>query len=221
MSFKNIDLIDKILSITPGSHLDQLRRHREVARDNIQQAYLALFEPGDTSQVTLLERFALASFVSGLHEQLVISELYAHQLTQTDGGTGIAAVINAEIERGATTGPYGVYPAGPLAAENKLGPHYSVSPDNRQFLGTRLAAALEHAHLLVFRPRDSSRHALQTLLDAGWSTPAVVTLSQLVAYLSFQVRIVEGLSVLAAAAAGHVDNPYGRLPKVAPASATA
>lgn len=37
---------------------------------------------------------------------------------------------------------------------------------------------------------------LQALLDAGWSTTEIVTLSQLVAFLSFQIRVVVGLRVL-------------------------
>lgn len=199
MSARHADLIDQVLSIAPGSRLDALRRHREVARDNIQRAYEALFEPRDVTQVTLLERLAVASFVTGVHRQLVLGDHYAHSLSIAEGGAGIAGVISAEIDAGAVEGPYGIYPAGPLAAENKLGPQYRVGADNRKFLGERLSAALEHAHLLVFRPRDASRAALQALLDAGWSTSAIVTLSQLVAYLAFQVRIVEGLAALAGA----------------------
>jgi uncharacterized protein YciW len=33
---------------------------------------------------------------------------------------------------------------------------------------------------------------------AGWSADGIVTLSQLVSFLAFQVRVVAGLSVLAA-----------------------
>lgn len=69
------------------------------------------------------------------------------------------------------------------------------------------APAFEHAHLLVFRPRDASRQALQTLLDAGWSNDGIVTLSQLVAYLAFQVRLVEGLTALAASAGDTATQP--------------
>jgi uncharacterized protein YciW len=61
-----------------------------------------------------------------------------------------------------------------------------------------LAAALEHAHLLVFRLRESSPDALAVLLNAGWSTTGIVTLSQLVAFLSYQLRVVVGLEALAA-----------------------
>jgi uncharacterized protein YciW len=81
---------------------------------------------------------------------------------------------------------------------------YRVSEADHEVLGERLSAALEHAHLLVFRPRDASPAALQALLDAGWSTSGIVTLSQLVAFLSFQIRVVVGLRALAATPSGNV-----------------
>ena len=111
----------------------------------------------------------------------------------------IVAALDAEIARGRTQGPYGSYPAGPLSRENSAGLIYRVSDDGRRSLGARLAAALEHVHLLVFRPRDADPAALQALLDAGWSTNDIVTLSQFVAFLSFQIRAVGGLRTLAAA----------------------
>jgi CMD domain protein len=200
MGAQHADLIDQLLSITAGSRLDQIRRHREIARDNVQKAYDALFAPRDTSAVSLLERFAIAGFVAGLHGQLGLTDHYTHRLTLLEGGPALAVIVGSETERGAVQGPYGDYPAGPLTPENKPGLHYAVAPDSRQFLGAKLSAAFEHAHLLVFRPRDASRQALQTLLDAGWSNDGIVTLSQLVAYLAFQVRLVEGLTALAASA---------------------
>ena len=53
--------------------------------------------------------------------------------------------------------------------------------------------------MLVFHPRDAAPASLQALLDAGWSTTGIVTLSQIVAFLSFQIRVVAGLRVLAGA----------------------
>jgi CMD domain protein len=75
---------------------------------------------------------------------------------------------------------------------------HRVAEAHQEALGPRLAAALEHVHMLVFHPRDADVRSLQALLDAGWSTTEVVTLSQLVAFLSFQIRVVAGLKVLAA-----------------------
>ncbi|MEV0383446.1 CMD domain protein [Nonomuraea sp. NPDC050643] len=108
---------------------------------------------------------------------------------------GLVAAVEAEIEAGHTTGPYGVYPGGGvLAAESDEGLRYRVTgvPE----LGERLAAAFEHAHLLVFRPREARQDDLDALARAGWSATGIVTLSQLVAFLSFQVRLVTGLRLL-------------------------
>lgn len=86
-----------------------------------------------------------------------------------------------------------------MSKENTEGPILTIGEADRTVLGERLSAALEHAHLLTFRPRDANPASLQRLLTAGWSTTGVVTLSQLVSFLAFQIRIVSGLRVLAAA----------------------
>ena len=75
---------------------------------------------------------------------------------------------------------------------------YRVSAERKPDLGGRLAAAFEHAHLLVFRPRDAAAADMKALLAVGWSNTGIVTFSQLVAFLSFQVRVVTGLRVLGA-----------------------
>ena len=46
---------------------------------------------------------------------------------------------------------------------------------------------------------------MQALLEAGWSSTAIVTLSQLVAFLSFQVRVVAGLQTLGASLGHHAN----------------
>jgi len=72
-----------------------------------------------------------------------------------------------------------------------------VSETGAKALGRRLTAAFEHTHMLVFHPRDAAAPSLQSLLDAGWSTTDVVTISQLVSFLAYQIRVVAGLTVLA------------------------
>ena len=104
--------------------------------------------------------------------------------------------MRAAIAEAKAHGPYGRFPAGPLSREDAAGPIYRASAETRRALGPRLAAAFEHMHLLVFHPRDADRRALQALLDAGWSTTAIVTLSQIAAFLSFQIRVVAGLRTL-------------------------
>ena len=60
----------------------------------------------------------------------------------------------------------------------------------------RLAAALGFARLLTFTPVEATPAALQTLGDAGWSLRGIVTLAQLVAFVSFQSRLLSGLRLL-------------------------
>ena len=198
MTARTPDVIDLLAGIEPGSPLDAVRAKRAQARENVQKSYLALFRPETPGTVTAEERYAVATFVAGLHRQPAVTGFYASGLRAL-GKARLAEAVDGEIPRGAAEGPYGRYPAGPLSREDRDGPVYAVAEESRTVLGHRLAAAFEHAHLLVFRPRDAAAGALQRLLDAGWSTTDIVTLSQLVSFLAFQIRVVAGLRTLAAA----------------------
>lgn len=192
------DIIDRLAGIEPGSALDAIRAKRLQARDNAQRSYLSLFEPVDAGEFSLLERAAVAAFVTGLHGESPVSAFYREKLVASAEGAALGEAVAAEIARGKTSGPYGSFPAGPLSAENTAGLIYRVPAESMARLGARLAAAFEHAHLLVFRPRDASSSDMKALLAAGWSDTGIVTFSQLVAFLSFQVRVVSGLRTLAA-----------------------
>jgi CMD domain protein len=186
------DVIDTLAGIAAGSRLDTLRTLRPEARKHAQMSYLSLFEPTDPGGVTAAERFAVAAFVAGLHGPSGTTDFYTAKVPAAS-----QAAIAAEVATAAAKGPYGAYPKGPLSKEDSTGPLYRVSNTGRPVLGPRLSSAFEHVHMLVFHPRDAAPASLQALLDAGWSTTDVVTLSQLVAFLSFQIRVVAGLRTLA------------------------
>jgi alkylhydroperoxidase domain protein/CMD domain protein len=63
----------------------------------------------------------------------------------------------------------------------------------------RLAALLLHADLLATRPAQARPANLQALADAGLSTAAIVTLSQIIAFVSFQVRVLAALQLIGGA----------------------
>ena len=60
----------------------------------------------------------------------------------------------------------------------------------------RLRALLAFTRTLILKPVEGDRAALHTLPQAGYSTPAVVAIAQLIAFLSYQTRVVSGLSAL-------------------------
>jgi CMD domain protein len=191
------DVIDALVGITPGSPLSAIRARRPEARAHAQATYRALFAPEAPGNVTAQERFAVGAFVAGLHGPTAIGVHYAAHLAESGASAALKEAVDAAIAQARTHGPYGRYPAGPLSGEDTAGLSYRVEAAIGRTLGPRLAAAFEHVHMLVFHPRDAAPAALQALLDVGWSTTDIVTLSQIVAFLSFQIRVVTGLRILA------------------------
>jgi len=187
------DVIDQLVGIAPGDALDSLRNQRPNARENAQASFDALLHSNDLENVSQLERTAIAYWTLAL-SQSSATRFYRDLLVAEDEATLVA--LEAALPGATTSGPYGDYPDGPLSVENVEGLDWQPSAALADAVGPRLAAALAHTHLLVYRPRDSSAEAIQALLDAGWSTTGIVTLSQLVAFLSFQLRVVAGLTVL-------------------------
>ena len=195
----HLDIIDTLAGLAPGSPLAMIRDRKSVTRQQAQASYLALFEPAEPGDVTLQERFAVAVFVAALHDQDGIAAFYADGLARTEPPDALVTAILAQAALARTSGPYGAYPKGRLSVEDLAGPIFEVAEPQRGIFGTRLAAALTHVHMLVFHPRDASAAALQELLDAGWSNAGIVTLSQLIAFLTFQIRTIAGLRALASA----------------------
>ncbi|MEU4017382.1 CMD domain protein [Microbacterium sp. NPDC028030] len=190
------DIVDRIVGVTP--ELDALRRRRPVTREQLQASFDALFLPLSVAHVTQAERELVAAFATGLAgADDPTAEFYARRAEQVDPER--AAVVRAEATDAAVSGPFGAYTELGLQAENTEGERYVVPDSVAAVLGERLAAALAHTHLLVFRPREASSADLGRLLDAGWTVDGIVTLSQLVSFLAFQQRVVTGLRVLAAA----------------------
>ncbi|WID96974.1 CMD domain protein [Bosea vestrisii] len=191
------DILDRLAGVSAGSALDVVRHERPETRRNVQASYDALFEIRDEAEITATERYAVAAFVALLHDaDGPAANHYLQLLEQRPEGVGLVKVLRSQAKKAATAGPYGAYPSGPLSRENLAGPTFRTEPSDRAVLGERLSAALDHVHLLVFHLRDAQGSHLALLQQAGWSTPAIVTLSQIVAFLAFQIRAAHGLRVL-------------------------
>jgi uncharacterized peroxidase-related enzyme len=64
-----------------------------------------------------------------------------------------------------------------------------------------MTAAKQFAHVLTTKPIDGDKALLQTLPKAGLDTPTIIALAQLVAFISFQTRVVQGLLAMQTASA--------------------
>ncbi|MDQ1123983.1 alkylhydroperoxidase domain protein [Microbacterium trichothecenolyticum] len=188
------DVIDLLAGLSADGPLDAVRHRRSQARENAQRSFAALLEPSADRGFTLAERYAVATFVSALHDDDAAVRFYGDLLADEDDALLAAVLVAATAGR--TSGPVGRYREPGLSAESIPVDAYGVPDAVSSALGDRLTAALEHAHLLVFRPRESSADALRRLVGAGWDADQIVSLSQLVSFLAFQLRAVAGLRVV-------------------------
>lgn len=184
------DVVDHAVGITPGDRLDQIRRARPTTRDNIQAAHRALF--GESSNgIDLSARYLVAAFVAELSDPgSSVARWYAERVDDP-------AVLNALLESAAQFGPWGTYREPKLSSASEPGEWWEVPDEYRDGLTPQVAAVLEHAHFLVLHPRDARPKVLGRLAAAGWARPQIVTWSQLISFVSFQVRAAAGFTVLA------------------------
>jgi alkylhydroperoxidase domain protein/CMD domain protein len=190
------DAIDALLGADAASAVAALRDLRPVTRAEAQASHDALFS-ADSPGATLAEKLAVAVFVARLHGDERATEFYAAAVVAAGADAPLASVVREAAASAAGAGPYGDFPSQALAAFNEDGPEFEASPDLVAAAGPRLAAALEHAHFLVFHPRDAVPSRIAALSAAGWSDDGIVALSQEVAFLAFQLRAAAGLTVLA------------------------
>ena len=93
-----------------------------------------------------------------------------------------------------------------LARATSLAQHYAErladAPDRDEASSPALNAMRQFAAALTTDPRLGDRTALDALRRAGLDDRAIVALAQLVAFLSYQLRVVAGLQALRASAEG-------------------
>jgi CMD domain protein len=69
-------------------------------------------------------------------------------------------------------------------------------PTEPSRLDAPLVAALTHADLLTLNPRAATAGEIAALRAAGFSTRDIISLSQLIAFVSYEVRLLSALRVL-------------------------
>ncbi|WP_295807518.1 hypothetical protein [uncultured Nitratireductor sp.] len=102
-----------------------------------------------------------------------------------------------------------------LNADNKLAAHYMAlleetgagddisamaDPAHKGNGNTRQAALLTYTDLVSTHPRDTTPEDIEALKSAGVSDADIVRLSELNAFLAYQIRVIAGLKLMKATA---------------------
>ena len=123
MSTPPADIIDLLAGIRPGDALDTVRSGRPQARENAQRSFEALLEPAVPGDFSLAERYAVAVFVSSLHDFAAATEFYGDLLG--DEAADLIPVVTEAAAAASAPGPFGQYREPGLAAESTDGTRWS------------------------------------------------------------------------------------------------
>ena len=63
----------------------------------------------------------------------------------------------------------------------------------------RVKAILRHTDLVTVDPKEAAQDDISALKSAGITEPDIVRLSELIAFVGYQVRVVKGLRLMAEA----------------------
>jgi uncharacterized protein YciW len=74
--------------------------------------------------------------------------------------------------------------------------HYRARLERASGVSPRLDSILDHVRLIVSNPREATRARLDELIAIGLAPRDIVAITQIVAFVSYQVRVVAGLRAL-------------------------
>ncbi|OFT82248.1 alkylhydroperoxidase domain protein [Corynebacterium sp. HMSC29G08] len=174
--------MSNIIDVLAGVTLPE-RSARPDAVANAERSFEALFESSLLIDVPANHRYATAAFIAGISGDARAFDFYADLLSDED--EALVEVVAAAVKAGRSTGPY-------------AGGDFVLFGDV-EGLDAKLAAAFDFAHLLTFHPKDASPAAIGHLQEAGYTETGIVSLSQLISFVAFQLRVAHGVRVLAGA----------------------
>lgn len=172
-----------IIDVLAGVTLPE-RSARPDAVANAERSFEALFESSLLIDVPANHRYATAAFIAGISGDACAFDFYADLLSDED--EALVDVVASAVEVGRSTGPYS---GGDFVLFG--------GAEGVDGLDAKLAAAFDFAHLLTFHPKDASPAAIGHLQEAGYTETGIVSLSQLISFVAFQLRVAHGVRVLA------------------------
>jgi CMD domain protein len=163
------DTIDAILGVATDGPIAALRATKPELARQDQAYYESIFEPTEASAREL-----------SVHDRALVAVRVASH-------TNSEAVAKWYAELAARHG----------ATANEIEQARDLT--NAWSTPTALGAAIRHADLLTTSPASASADDLQQLKNAGFSPTGIVSLSQTIAFVSYQLRLIAGLRALGGA----------------------
>ena len=168
------DLIDALVGLEVGSNTYAARHFRDEVLTGTQESYEALFDRDLTLPIET--RYLVALYASLLSNA---KELSAHYLAQIQ-----SEISSKRISEGISE------------AVDKKTLQAVLNNDLSQISDPALKAILLFTRTLTLNPIEGDQNALLSLQNAGISTPDSITIAQLIAFLSYQIRLVTGLKAM-------------------------
>jgi len=217
------DVVESIAGIVAGSDLQGLRQRRAKVAAATQGSYLALFDPS-LPGLPLIDRLLVALHACLLSASPALAAHYRERLLAVPADARlVGAVERLAFHEALPAGQRDEWQAaGKLAVEEDARDADKAAEAAGGPLADdldRLRAILSFVRLLIEEPAGAEEADLQPLRAAGLDTAAVVALAQLVAFLSYQVRLIAGLTAMKSAAAAAT--PSAQVPSAQVPSASA
>lgn len=160
------DTVTLAAGITPNSRLAELINARADIFALTQTTQDAVLRPREAGGIRYAERAALACRIARLNGTAPLAEHYHQYLIQQADADAVAHRI-----------------ADPSTADS-------------DFDDPQLAARVRHVDLVTQAPRNATRADIQALRNAGLTDADIVRLSELIAFVNYQLRLVAGLRLL-------------------------
>jgi uncharacterized protein YciW len=157
------DVIDHILGTGETGPIAELRRQKPVLAEQLQTYYQSIFNPTEASSDAL-----------SVADRAVVAVRVA-------SFTRSAAVAAWYADLAAQNG----VPAETIARARDVATSWTDQ--------SALGAVIRHADLLTTKPADSRQSDLQELKNAGLTPAGILSLSQTIAFVSYQLRLIAGL----------------------------
>jgi len=164
------DVIDAVLGPEAAAAVEPLRAQKAELAAQMQDYYDAVFLPGPESTLAL----------SPSERWLIAIRTASH--------TGSTSLVDWYVSRATDSGTSEAL----IAKAQDVSSPWNGDP--------RTTAIMRQVDLIVTRPVESSKADISALSDAGLSPQGIVALSQVVAYVSYQLRLIATLRALGATA---------------------